>query len=134
MRRFIRILTRVVAVAVLAFLLLAWCVCGWWPIPSICGGHDARVDVSKVNFKELRDGRPFPGSDEYTHILHDRYGIEVHYVGYCTTPKSTQDYADAYDRVSTAAAKRKFGHDVFKETYDEAVKNWKLAHPAKAAN
>jgi hypothetical protein len=134
MRRFFRILTNIVAVGVLVFFLLLWDVYGWWPIPSAFGKHAAHIDISRGNYKELGYGLPFLGSDEYARLLQERYGIEFHYVDFCTVSKSRRDYSDAYNQVSMEAAESKFGRDIFKETYDEAVKNWKLAHPAKAAN
>jgi hypothetical protein len=134
MRRFVRNLVRVLAVVALAILLLAWDFSGWWPIPSIRGQHAAHIDISHGYYKELGYGLPFLGSDEYARLLQERYGIELHYVDFCTVPKSLRDYSDAYNQVSMAAAESKFGRGIFKETYDEAVKNWKLAHPADAAN
>jgi len=134
MRKFVRNLVRVVAVAALVILLLAWDSSGWWPLPSAFGKHDAHNDISRGHYKELGYGLPFLGSDEYARLLQERYGIEFHYVDFCTVSKSRRDYSDAYNQVSMAAAESKFGRNVFKETYDEAVKNWKFAHPAKAAN
>lgn len=134
MKSFVRIFARVVAVTTMAILLLIWAVFSWWPIPSALGKRDARIDISRGHYKELGYGLPLPGSNEYARLLYERYGIEFHYVGYCTVPKFRRDYADAYDEVSSAAVKRKFGRDVFKETYDEAAKNWKLTHPVKDLN
>jgi hypothetical protein len=123
-----------VAVAALVVLSLVWADSGWYPLASLFGKYEARVDIAHGRYKEFAWGLPFRGADVYARLLRERYDIEFHYVDYCTAPKSMRDYAEAYDEVSSAAVKRKFGRDVFQETYGEAVKNWKLANPAKAAN
>jgi len=38
---------------------------------------------------------------------------------------------DAYDGVSAAAIHRKFGHDVLRESWDEAHKEWQEKHKAE---
>jgi hypothetical protein len=38
-------------------------------------------------------------------------------------------YVGAYNRVSMAAATHRFGHDIFKETADEAAKNFRASLP-----
>jgi hypothetical protein len=134
MKRLVRNFVGVVGVVTLAILLLAWDSSGWWPIPLIRGQHDAHNDISRGHYKELGYGLPFLGSVEYARLLQERYGIEFHYVDFCTVSKSQKDYSDAYNQVSMAAAESKFGRDVFKKTYDEAVKNSKLVHSAKTAN
>jgi hypothetical protein len=134
MRRFIRNLIGAVAVVAMVILLFMWDSSGWWPIPSIRGQHDARVDVAHGNYKVLTYGIADPSRSEYSTQLRQRYSVELHAVAGCTVSKSLVDYVAAYNEVSIAAVKNKFGRDIFKETYDEAVKNWKLAHPENAAN
>ncbi len=121
MKKFNRILVGTVAAA----LLFMWAVFGFWPIPSVRGQLDARIDVSRGHYKKLGYGLPFRGSTEYARLLKERYGIDFGYIAYCTASNSQRGYADAYNEVSTAAAKRKFGRDVFKETFDEAQRNWR---------
>ena len=118
-----RFATKIPAAIVLSVLLFGWTVFGWRPTPSICGQLKARIDVSRGHYNELGYGFPFRGASQYGRILRQRYGIEFRYVGFCTVSRYRVDYADAYEIVSTAAAKRKFGRDVFKEAYEEAVKN-----------
>ena len=129
MKRVARIVTRVVAAVAVAIILLAWDSSGWRPFPSVFGQHDARRDISRGLYKELGYGLPFAGSDEYAYLLRERYGIEFYYVGSCTVSESLRDYSDSYNKVSVEAAERKYGRDVFKEAYEEAQGNWKLAHP-----
>jgi len=38
----------------------------------------------------------------------------------CIVSAPLMGYVDSYDAVSTDAANRKFGHDVFKDAWDEA--------------
>lgn len=42
----------------------------------------------------------------------------------CIVSKSLVGYVDSYNRVSSEATSRKFGHDVFQECAEEARKNW----------
>jgi hypothetical protein len=130
----IRTLARTAAVAVLAVLLIVWCESGWWPIPTVSGQIEARMDVAHGHFKELGYGLPFAGADEYARLLRERYGIDFHYVDFCTVSRQMRAYADAYNEVSTIAAKRKFGRDVFREAYDQAVETRSQSAAAKSGN
>jgi hypothetical protein len=122
MKRFIRTFAKVAITIVCVVVFIAWFDSGWWPIPSIHGHLDAMYDVAHGHYKELGYGHPFRGANQYAQLLKARYRIEFYYVGFCTASASTRSYADAYDEVSMAAAKRKFGHDIFRETSDEVVK------------
>jgi hypothetical protein len=130
----IRILAKAALVAALLYLLLVWDDDGWRPIPSVRGRIDAKNDLAHGRFKDLGYGLPFGGADEYARLLKERYGIDFHYVDFCTVSKPTRDYADAYDEVSIAAAKRKFGRDVFKDAYDQAVKDWSQRGARESVN
>jgi hypothetical protein len=134
MNRTIRILARVAALAVLAALLIVWCDSGWWPLASAYGEHNARIDVAHGRYEVLTYGLADQSRSEYATLLHQRYGVELRAVAGCIVSKSLQDYVDAYDRISIEAVNRKFRHDVFKETRDEAEKNWKRAAALKPAN
>ena len=134
MRKPARILACVASVTVLAAILFAWGICGWWPIPSIRGRIDAKIDVAHKQYRQLGYGRPFRGADEYARLLQQQYGVDFHYAGYCTVSRSLMDYADAYNEVSTVAAINKFGRDIFKDSYDQAVKDWDLKNGTKPAN
>lgn len=61
---------------------------------------------------------------EYARILKDRYGIETHIDAFCLVSESQIAFADSYNKLSTAAANRKFGHDIFKECGEEAEHEW----------
>lgn len=98
----------------------------------IRGSIDASRDVAMGHYYEMRP----PGfSDlddlslhrEYFRLLKSRYGIEersqsvppMPWEG-CVQWNPTTPYTEAYNAVSRAAADRKFGHDVFKESMDDA--------------
>jgi hypothetical protein len=58
--------------------------------------------------------------------LKEQYGIDFRWVDFCTVSPTLRAYADGYDDLSGAAAKRKFGDDVFE-------KSWKLAESRSEA-
>lgn len=122
MRRFIRFAAGVVAIAI---LVIQWDSSGWWPIASVLGRHNASVDVASGRYMVLTYGIADPSGSPYANRLRQRYGVEFHAVAGCTVSKSLVDYAAAYNEVSTAAVKGKFGRDVFKEIADE---DQKLSH------
>ena len=103
----------------------------WWISAGIRGQLRARYDVKRGHYRILAYGLLGGGSLEYKALLHDRYGIEVKIVAGCIVTPTLVSYADAYNRESVAAAKRKFGHDVFKECSDEATKRWQERHKAE---
>lgn len=127
MKHFFKVTRGFVAALTTAFLLLWWALDGFWPISMLRGRVAAKIDVAEGRYKELAYGLPIREIDEYAHLLKNRYGIDVQFVAFCTPTRSEMDFADAYDQVSMEAAKRKFGRDVFKETYDEVVKS-QIAH------
>jgi len=53
--------------------------------------------------------------------LRERYGIENRVVAGCIVSPPLLAYTEGYNRVSMAAANRKFGHDVFKESVADAI-------------
>ncbi|MGA3371179.1 MAG: hypothetical protein ABSC48_05400 [Terracidiphilus sp.] len=137
MRRSVRIAVRAVAVATLIVLLFEWDSAGWWPLAAALGQHNAQVDVAHGHYKILTHGIANPEGSPYANLLRQRYGVELHAVAGCIVSKSLVDYVDAYNNVSTDAVNRKFGHDVFKEVYDEDEANWrrwKQENPVKAPN
>lgn len=134
MKRTIRILVSVGVVAVLAVLLLVWGGSGWWPVPTVSGRIEARMDVAHGKYLVLGYGLPDRSRTGYATLLRQRYGVELRAVAGCIVSKSLQDYVDAYDGISIDAANRRFGHDIFKETRDEAEKEWKRTTALKASN
>lgn len=96
---------------------------------SLRGRLVASFDVAVGRYELLGYGLPPPYRDDYVRLLRERYGIEYRQEALCLVSKRLVDYVDAYDSVSVAAAQRKFGHDIFTETIDEARAHWNDAHP-----
>ena len=89
------------------------------------GEASAKSDIAHGRYRELTYGLPGPGRLEYTRVLRERYGIEVRVVAGCVVPPTLIDYVAGYNSVSMAAAKRKFGRNVFREAGDEARRTWR---------
>jgi hypothetical protein len=104
----------------------------WWVSAPVRGQLTARFDVGRGHYRVLTFGLPPSWHPEYARLLRERYGIEVKTVAGCVVSQALISYVDSYDEVSTAAAIRKFGHDIFKESAEEARKNWE-PRAAKAA-
>jgi hypothetical protein len=84
----------------------------------------ARVDVARGRYVVMGYGLPAPGVPEYTRLLRERYGVEYRPVAGCLVSKSLISFVSAYNSVSTAAAKRRFGHDMFQESCNDAKRSW----------
>jgi len=92
-----------------------------WPASaSVRGRLAADIDVARGKYEVQGYGLPAPWVSEYARLLRERYGVQFRAVAGCTVTKSLVSYVDAYDRVSSTAAKRKFGRDIFRESADEA--------------
>ena len=87
----------------------------------------AHMDLRRGHYIVLAYGLPPLGAPGYARILKEQYAIEFHYVDYCTVSTTLRAYADGYNELSGAAAKRKFGDDVFE-------KSWKLAQSRSGAH
>jgi len=94
---------------------------GWWFTGGIRGQLVAHFDVARGRYEILSLGLPFPWRSEFGRILQERYGIEQRVVAGCMVSPSLLAYTEGYNRVSMAAANRKFGHDVFKESVADAM-------------
>lgn len=106
----------------MAVLTVVGVTAGWlWSAP-IRGRISARMDVSRGDYRTLVYGLPPASCGEYERLLRDRYGVRAERVAYCTVTSSLVAYANAYDASSAAAANRKYGHDIFKECWEEAQK------------
>lgn len=124
--RFIHDHKKLSAFLVLAALLLASV---GWDLPARIRGHlDAYFDLARGHYSVLSWGLPFSGRAEYSRLLQERYGIEERVIGGCVLAPSRRAYAEGYNAVSVAAAKRKFGRDVFNEGISEAIGSKSLAH------
>lgn len=122
MRNYIRshkILTGIILVP----LLLA----GWPLSAPIRGELAARFDLVRGHYELLGYGLPPTWIRDYRHILQQRYGIEYRAVAGCVVSPWEVSYVDAYDSVITAAAKQRFGHDIFEEAANEAKDSWDRA-------
>jgi hypothetical protein len=94
----------------------------WSLSAPVRGQLVARFDTAREHYELLGYGLPGPGRAEYARLLRERYGIEYRPVALCIVSPTVVAYVDNYNGVSTAAANRKFGHDVFKECAEEARK------------
>jgi hypothetical protein len=99
----------------------------WSYLAAWRGRLAAHMDLRRGHFIVLAYGLPPFGAPEYARILKEQYAIEFHYVDFCTVSTTLRAYADGYDELSGAAAKRKFGGDVFE-------KSWKLAQSRSEAH
>jgi len=110
-------LSLMIVVSVVLWLVLR-------PEPSVRGQRDAHSDIARGHYRQLNYGYPMPWTPEYTHLLRERYGIEVRTVAFCTPSESEVEYFRAYNAVSTEAAIHRFGHDIFAESVEEARTHW----------
>jgi hypothetical protein len=92
----------------------------WSVAAPIRGRLAAWVDVRHGHYRLLVYGLPPPESPEYEALLRGRYDIEMKAVAGCTVSESLVSYVAGYDALSAAAARRKYGHDVFKECEEAA--------------
>ena len=119
-RRFIAVL--------LVFTLTLWSI--WeWPLASYRGALEAMLDVSRGHLIILGYGLPLPSRPQYEFFLQKRYGIEYRAVSGCIVSQTEIDYVAGYDRVSMAAAKRRFGPEVLTEAAKEAEAETRVMHP-----
>lgn len=100
----------------------------WSVTASARGELVARYDISRGHYEVQGYGLPVPWRPQYARLLQERYGVKFRTVALCIVSTALVAYVDSYNRVSTAAVNRKFGHDVFKECSDEARQKWDVAH------
>ena len=105
----------------------------WWLSASLRGRIVARFDVARGHYRQLGYGLPSPSRGVYVRLLHERYGIEYRAVAACLVSPELKWYADGYDDVSMAAARQKFGRDVFAECRRDAVKVLKESQKNQAS-
>ena len=110
--------------AVVALGLLVMGCCGWEFSASVRGRIAAHVDVARGHYRTLGYGLPVSWLPEYARLLRGRYGIEYRAVAGCIVSQSLIAYVEAYDAVSSAAAKNRFRHDVFRECAEDARTGW----------
>jgi hypothetical protein len=105
---------------------------GWEFSASLRGRAAAHFDVARGRYQILGYGLPAAWQPEYAWLLRQRYGIEYRAVAGCIVSRSLVDYVDGYDSVSAAAAKRRFGRDVFRECSADASMHWEHRAAANA--
>ena len=112
----------VVATSVVSFV--AYWLCWPWPFAALRGQLATRMDLGVRNYKILAIGLPPPWREEYARLLRERYGIRVQTKALCIVSRSLVSYVTKYNEISAAAAKRRFGHDPFRECYEDAIRDW----------
>ena len=104
---------------------------GWWPwahTACLRGQLAAHYDVARGHQLQLIYGLPSLMDPVYARVLRERYGIEMRTVAGCIISTSLRSYADGYNEVSVAAANRKWGRDVFEDSWKEAARIWAQTH------
>jgi hypothetical protein len=104
------------------------------PFPEARGRLAAKLDLTSGHYEVLGYGLPGPARSEYVRLLQGRYGIHLRTIALCVVEPSLVTYANSYNEVSTAAANHKFGHDVFRECYEEAERQWKAKRDARPSS
>lgn len=107
-------------------------VLAWWWSSSIHGYLDAALDVARGHFEVQSTGLPARWRPEYARLLRARHGIELRVVAGCVVSDALTAYVRAYDTLAVAAAKYKFGRDVFAECDADARKHWERRRAAIA--
>lgn len=105
----------------MALILMAWI---WDLTAGARGTLEARLDLERGRYAILAYGLPPGGRDEYTRLLRERYGIERRQIALCIVDRSTVAFADSYNHVSVAAAQKKFGQEIFEQTWQDAQRAW----------
>lgn len=116
-------------VAGLVVGLGAWNAQGWYPVAGMFGRAEAERDVRHGRLRVLGYGRTNLTRTAEAKMLRLRYGIEFEDVAGCVVSKAEIDYAAAYNAVSDAAIRRRFGRDVVRESWAAA----EAGEPAPAA-
>jgi hypothetical protein len=116
-----------------AFLLIVCSVVLWELATPLRGNLAARYDLARGKHRILNFGLPPLWLPEYARLLRERFGVELDAVAGCTVSQQLVSYGEAYDKVTAAAAIRKYGHDIFRECAEEAEKKYKLTAAAKAS-
>jgi hypothetical protein len=105
----------------------------WWFTAGARGQLDAQFDLWRGHYAIHTYGLNVSGR-EYARLLKDRYGIETHVDAFCIVSKSQIAFANSYNKLSTDAANRRFGHDVFKECREAARLQWEVRRTRMLAN
>lgn len=113
--------TRSTIAILMVLIVTAWI---WDPTAAARGNLEARFDLVRRHYAILAYGLPPGGRDEYTRLPKERYGIERRQIALCIVDRSTMAYADSYNHMSVVAAQRRFGQDIFEQTWQDAQRIW----------
>jgi hypothetical protein len=127
LRNFVRYHKKLTLAISLAALPVAWLLSA-----SPRGYLAARFDLAQGHHVVQTFGLPVPWKGDYVRLIRERYGVEDRTVAGCMVSPWLESYVHAYNSVSIAAIKRKFGHDVFAECAADASKAWE-EHRAPSA-
>jgi hypothetical protein len=106
----------------------------WLESASVRGKWAAHSDLARGHYKILAYGLPPAGAGEYKAILQSRYGVEYQQAAFCIVSPALMKYVDAYDGVTETAIAQKYGHDIFKKSWDEANRKFQEKHKAELQN
>jgi hypothetical protein len=120
-RRWSRKVAWSLAGAVALLVLLACLALGAWPVPSICGNLQARIDLARGRPKLLEAGLPSMGRPRFNRLLRQRYGVEASVIGGCTVSNFILAYVDVYDEVIESSLRKRYGRDVLREAFEEVA-------------
>lgn len=118
---------KLTALSVFVILILGFW--AWDVSASLRGQIMAHFDVARGRYRQLAFGLAVPTRSAYARLLGERYGIEMRAVAGCIVSDSLIAYVQGYNKVSAAAANRKWGRDVFQESRQEAGRIWSRTHP-----
>jgi hypothetical protein len=96
----------------------------WSGSASMRSQVSARFDIGRGRYELLLYGLPTGSRPEFQRLLRDRHGIKTETVAGCVVSETLQSYVDSYNAAIADAAKRRFGHDVVKESAETADRNW----------
>jgi hypothetical protein len=103
------------------------------PVARWRGHLAAYRDVRHGHYVELGYGLPPAWLRNYAPLLHQRYP-DANYVAVagCIVSSQLQAYVDTYDQYSANAALHRYGHDIFRETANDAERAWARNHPRQS--
>jgi hypothetical protein len=111
-----RLAGSVVALAALFLIGLE----SWSLSASLRGRWRAQSDLRSGHLSLETYGLEPPQRKVIARLLQERYGVELRTVAGDIVSKELAAYVDAYNETMRTAINSKFGHNVYKECFDEA--------------
>jgi hypothetical protein len=100
----------------------------WYRTAYYRGVLMAHIDHTCGHYEQKGHGL-FPATIfSYRRLLHERYGVELRFVGGCLTSDELRLYASGYNSVSCRLLIAKYGLDIFEECERLALLEWKAEH------